>query len=103
MGESGPGPGPAWAQGSSAHLSSSIKSLSDKWQLVPAFLSVRGLVRQHIDSFNYFIATDLKNIVRANDKVISNADPAFYLKYLDVHVGPPGKKGGNKAVKKEMK
>ena len=68
-----------------------IKSLEDKWHLVPAFLSVRGLVKQHIDSFNYFIATELKEIVKANDKIVSSADPMFYLKYLDVHVGTPGK------------
>eukprot|EP00095_Tigriopus_kingsejongensis_P012376 snap_masked-scaffold190_size271632-processed-gene-1.0 protein:Tk12376 transcript:snap_masked-scaffold190_size271632-processed-gene-1.0-mRNA-1 annotation:"dna-directed rna polymerase iii subunit rpc2" len=88
MGEAGPAR-PSWAEGSAAKLASPIAAVEDKWQLVPAFLSVRGLVRQHIDSFNYFIATDLKNIVRANEKVISSADPAFYLKYLDVHVGPP--------------
>lgn len=36
----------------------------DKWQLLPAFLAVKGLVKQHIDSFNYFVDVDLKNIVR---------------------------------------
>jgi hypothetical protein len=35
----------------------------DKWQLLPAFLAVKGLVKQHIDSFNYFVDVDLKNIV----------------------------------------
>jgi len=70
-------------------LCSPIKSVEAKWHLVPAFLRVRGLVRQHIDSFNYFLAQDLKNIVAANSKVVSSADPMFYLKYLDVHVGTP--------------
>ena len=72
-------------------LTDPIKSLDSKWKLVPAFLQVRGLVRQHIDSFNYFLSTELKFIVAANAKVISIADPAFYLKYLDVKVGEPGK------------
>ena len=79
------------SQSHPSHLSDPIKTLESKWHLVPAFLRVRGLVRQHIDSFNYFLSTDLKNIVRANDKVVSIADPMFYLKYLDVHVGMPGK------------
>ena len=71
-------------------LTAPIKSLEDKWHLVPAFLRVRGLVRQHIDSFNWFLSTELKEIVRANNKIVSSADAMFYLKYLDVHVGKPG-------------
>lgn len=43
---------------------------------------VRGLVRQHIDSFNYFINQEIKKIVRAkgNEKVTCDSDPNFYLK-----------------------
>lgn len=70
-------------------MASPVKELRDKWKLVPAFLAVGGLVRQHIDSFNYFISTELREIVLANAKVVSAADPMFYLKYLDVHVGMP--------------
>lgn len=57
--------------------------------MVPAFLKVKGLVKQHIDSFNYFINVEIKNIVRANEKVCSDADPLFYVKYLNVSVGAP--------------
>jgi len=53
----------------------------DKWKLLPAFLKVRGLVKQHIDSFNYFINVDLQKIVSANDKVLSDVDPSFFLRY----------------------
>ncbi|CAD1478998.1 unnamed protein product, partial [Heterotrigona itama] len=61
----------------------------DKWKLVPAFLKGRGLVKQHIDSFNYFINVEIKKIVKANEKVLSDADPLFYIKYLNIHVGIP--------------
>lgn len=54
--------------------------IKDKWKLLPAFLKVKGLVKQHIDSFNYFINVDLKNIIKANEKVTSDVDPHFYLK-----------------------
>lgn len=58
-----------------------IKSyLQDKWKLVPAFLKGKGLVKQHIDSFNYFINVEIKKIVKANEKVLSDADPLFYVK-----------------------
>lgn len=46
-------------------------------------------MKQHIDSYNYFINVDIKKIVKANDKVLSHADPTFYIKYLDIHVGKP--------------
>ncbi|PIK44762.1 putative DNA-directed RNA polymerase III subunit RPC2-like, partial [Apostichopus japonicus] len=61
----------------------------DKWKLLPAFLKVRGLVRQHIDSFNYFINVEIKKIMKANERVTSDADPNFYLKYMNIYVGSP--------------
>lgn len=50
-------------------MSAPVKEITEKWKLVPAFLKVRGLVRQHIDSFNYFINEEIKQIVKANEKV----------------------------------
>ncbi|KAJ2909668.1 DNA-directed RNA polymerase III complex subunit Rpc2, partial [Coemansia aciculifera] len=72
-----------------AKLSAPIPTAEDKWQLLPAFLRVKGLVKQHIDSFNYFIEVDLKKIVKANELVTSDVDPAFYLKYTNIRVGKP--------------
>ncbi|CAH0557616.1 unnamed protein product [Brassicogethes aeneus] len=66
-----------------------IKEIEEKWKLVPAFLKVKGLVKQHIDSFNYFINVEIKKIVEANNKVTCDADPLFYIKYTNVYVGTP--------------
>ena len=66
-----------------------MKSIEDKWKLLPAFLKVKGLVKQHLDSFNYFVSTEIKKILKANDLVTSDADPSFYLKYLNIYVGSP--------------
>lgn len=68
-----------------------IKSPTDKFELLPAFLRVRGLVKQHLDSFNYLVNEEIKLIVGAqgNQRVTVQADENFYLKYLDVHVGQP--------------
>ncbi|KOX67898.1 DNA-directed RNA polymerase III subunit RPC2 [Melipona quadrifasciata] len=74
---------------SEAKYNNVIKHIQDKWKLVPAFLKGRGLVKQHIDSFNYFINVEIKKIVKANEKVLSDADPLFYIKYLNIHVGIP--------------
>ncbi|CUA70973.1 DNA-directed RNA polymerase III subunit C2 [Rhizoctonia solani] len=68
-----------------------IKNVEDKWLLLPAFLKVKGLVKQHIDSFNYFVDVDLANILKANNKVLSDVDPKFWLKYTGIHVGMPSR------------
>ncbi|XP_076807936.1 DNA-directed RNA polymerase III subunit RPC2-like [Clavelina lepadiformis] len=70
-------------------LQKPISNIEEKWLLLPEFLKVKGLVKQHIDSFNYLINVDIKNILKANKKVLSDADPNWYLEYLDIHVGTP--------------
>eukprot|EP00897_Mesotaenium_endlicherianum_P004680 jgi/Mesen1/423/ME000100S10653 len=74
-----------------ALLTKPIKATVDKFALLPAFLKVRGLVKQHIDSFNYLINCEIKKIVqaKANEKVTCDTDPNFYLKYTDIFVGKP--------------
>ena len=57
--------------------------------MVPAFLRLRGLVKQHIDSFNHFLNVDIKEIVKANSQMLSESDPGFYLKFTDINVGMP--------------
>ncbi|GLT95236.1 hypothetical protein SLE2022_129300 [Rubroshorea leprosula] len=70
-------------------LAAPVKSAVDKYQLVPEFLKVRGLVKQHLDSFNYFLRTGIKKIVRANDRVVSDVDPSLYLRFKDIRIGEP--------------
>ena len=72
-------------------LTKPIKAVEEKWKLLPHFLRLRGLMRQHIDSFNHFINFDMKQIVaaRSNQEVRSEADPKFFLRYTDIYVGEP--------------
>lgn len=35
-------------------LAEPVKKIEEKWKLVPAYLKVKGLIKQHLDSFNYF-------------------------------------------------
>lgn len=60
-------------------LTDPINTAEDKWNLLPAFLKVKGLVKQHIDSFNYFVDHEIKKIVQANKRVTSDVDSRFYL------------------------
>ncbi|KAJ1916405.1 DNA-directed RNA polymerase III complex subunit Rpc2 [Mycoemilia scoparia] len=80
-------------------LTDPIPTLEDKWKLLPSFLRVKGLVKQHLDSFNYFVDVDLKKIVKANEMVTSDVDPNFYLKYTGIRVGRPERMDAHSADK----
>ena len=67
------------AEKAGKRLSDPVKTIEDKWTLLPAFLQVKGLVKQHIDSFNYFVDVDLKNIIRANERVTVGAAQGVWL------------------------
>jgi DNA-directed RNA polymerase III subunit RPC2 len=77
------------AQRSLPPVESPVTRASDKWLLLPAFLKVRGLVRQHLDSFNHLVAIEIKQLVKANELVTCDNDPHFYLKFTDVYIGEP--------------
>ncbi|GAA6054796.1 hypothetical protein JCM3770_007439 [Rhodotorula araucariae] len=79
-------------------LTDPVKSVTDKWDLLPAFLAVKGLVKQHIDSFNYFVDVDLQAILRANARITSDVDPNFFLEYTDIRVGAPERPDDNAAT-----
>ena len=66
-----------------------IKSIEEKWRLLPAFLKVKGLVKQHLDSFNYFIDVELKKILQANKRITIEEFDDFFLEYTDIRVGTP--------------
>lgn len=72
-------------------LTDSIGTPEDKWRLLPAFLKVKGLVKQHIDSYNYFIDVGMKQIVAANAWVTSSVHDRFWLQYLDIRVEHPNR------------
>lgn len=68
---------------------SPIKTLEDKWKLLPAFLRVKGLVKQQLDSFNYFIDVELSKILEANKKITIDEYDDFFLEYENIRVLKP--------------
>lgn len=65
--------------------------VKEKWRLLPEFLKVRGLVKQHIDSFNHFVNVDIKKIVAAegNRELRSDINKKFFLQYENIYIGRP--------------
>lgn len=71
------------------HLTDPINTARDKWNLLPAFLRVKGLIKQHTDSYDYFTDISLKEIVKANEIVHSNENDKKWVKFTDIRVGKP--------------
>jgi len=67
----------------------SASSISEKWRLVDLFLEYKGLVTQHIDSYNHLIKVKIHDIVKAasNREVRSDADPKWFLRYDSITIG----------------
>ncbi|KAL8712833.1 MAG: hypothetical protein Q9220_003041 [cf. Caloplaca sp. 1 TL-2023] len=70
-------------------MTEAIDTERDKWNLLPAFLKVKGLVKQHIDSFNYLLEVELKQIVKTNRTILSDIKPEWYLHFTDITIGKP--------------
>ncbi len=66
-------------------------ALEEKWRLLPHYLRIKGLVKQHIDSFDYFVNHELQNIVMAagNNEIKCESDRNFFFRYDKVYVGKP--------------
>lgn len=67
-----------------------VRTLQDKWRLLPYFLSLRSLLRQHIDSFDHFCNYELEQIIvqsPSNNEIRSDHDSKFFLRYEQVWVG----------------
>ncbi|KAI1639400.1 RNA polymerase Rpb2 [Biscogniauxia mediterranea] len=70
-------------------LTDPISTVEDKNQLLPAFLKVKGLVKQHIDSYNFFVDHEIKEIVKANRTVRSDVDSSFWIEFTDIRIAAP--------------
>ncbi|WPH04030.1 DNA-directed RNA polymerase III subunit RPC2 [Acrodontium crateriforme] len=73
------------------HLTDPIDTARDKWNLLPAFLRVKGLVKQHIDSYDYFTDISLKEIVNANSIISADTNANKYVRFTDIRVGKPNR------------
>ncbi|KAH8907085.1 DNA-directed RNA polymerase III subunit RPC2 [Coniochaeta sp. PMI_546] len=72
-------------------LTDPISTKDDKYQLLPAFLKVKGLVKQHIDSYNFFVNNELREIVQANRTVRSEVESNFWVEFTDIRMGSPSR------------
>ena len=61
-------------------LDAPIGSLREKWRVLPHFLKLRGLMKQHIDSFDHFVSVEMRQIVqvRSTNDCINDSLPSIH-------------------------
>eukprot|EP00917_Polyrhabdina_sp_WS-2016_P028450 GHVP01060756.1.p1 GENE.GHVP01060756.1~~GHVP01060756.1.p1 ORF type:complete len:1091 (+),score=117.69 GHVP01060756.1:543-3815(+) len=57
--------------------------------VISSFLKDSSPARHQIDSYDYFIQTELKKIVKLHGEIYSDIDEQFYLCYTNIWVGEP--------------
>ena len=60
----------------------------DRWIVVERFIKEKGLVRQHINSYNDFIARKLREIIE-EESIVQTSSLNFYAVITDVRIGNP--------------
>jgi DNA-directed RNA polymerase subunit B len=62
----------------------------DMWLLMKAFFQEKGLVRQHLDSYNEFVEKDLQQIIDSMGGVeIPTSSGNLYIKFGEISIGEP--------------
>ncbi|MHA1698426.1 MAG: DNA-directed RNA polymerase subunit B, partial [Promethearchaeota archaeon] len=70
----------------------------DVWDLLKAFFKEKGLVRQHLDSYNDFIEHQLQEIVDEAGEVLPDI-PGFQIKFGRIKIGVPQIREADGAIK----
>ncbi len=63
-------------------------TINDRWILVEAFFKEKGVVRQHLDSFDDFIKNKIQEIIN-EQKVIETDIPGFKVKFGELIIKRP--------------
>ncbi|MEM1538438.1 MAG: DNA-directed RNA polymerase subunit B [Candidatus Nezhaarchaeales archaeon] len=61
-------------------------TIDDRWFLIKAFINEQGLVRQHLDSYNEFIKSTLRSVIREQGEVEAGD---IKIQFLDFEVTEP--------------
>ena len=64
-------------------------SVEDRWTIAESFFKVRGLVRQHLDSFNDFLRNKLQQVIDEQGE-ISTEIPGLKIKLGKIRYDKPG-------------
>ncbi|MHA1256454.1 MAG: hypothetical protein ACTSPS_12720, partial [Promethearchaeota archaeon] len=63
-------------------------SNEEKWVILKSLFDEKGLVRQHLDSYNNFIEYEMQEIVSESGEVVPDI-PGFKIKFSKIKIGSP--------------
>lgn len=63
-------------------------SPEDRWVIIKSFIEEKGLVRQHLDSYNEFVTKRLRETI-LSDGVVTTQIHNYYVIITDVRIGKP--------------
>lgn len=78
-----------------------IPSHDDRWVIIEKYLKERGLVRQHIDSYNEFITSRIQEIIK-EEGIITTSIPNHYVIITNVRVGDPQVKEFDGSINRDI-
>ena len=70
-------------------LEAPVATVKEKWRLLPAFLKVRGLVKQHLVSYDHLVNVEMQEIVQANNEIRVSNHPNFYIRFNNCRLDEP--------------
>ncbi|MEZ0289736.1 MAG: DNA-directed RNA polymerase subunit B [Sulfolobales archaeon] len=73
----------------------------DRWLLLKSFIEEKGLVRQHLDSYNDFVINRIREII-LSDGVITTPIPNYYVLITDVKIDQPSARDITGAILKDQ-
>jgi DNA-directed RNA polymerase subunit B len=65
-----------------------LVSHEDRWLVIQSFIKEKGLVKQHINSYNDFITRRLRQIIE-EESIVQTTSPNFYAMITNVIIGNP--------------
>ncbi|XP_955436.1 DNA-directed RNA polymerase iii, putative [Theileria annulata] len=68
-----------------------VKEIKDKWKILPCYMGMRGIARQHINSYNNFVLHEIKDIINAPSNKVLRTElyPSLSLEFVDIKIGKP--------------
>jgi len=78
-------------------LGENMLTSEDRWKLVEAYIKEKGLVRQHLDSYNHFIQHVLQQIIDEQG-IIETEIPGLFIRLGKIEVGKPQVKEADGSV-----
>jgi DNA-directed RNA polymerase subunit B len=71
--------------------------IQDRWEIIKSYFRSKGLVRQHLDSYNEFVQKVLQQIIDEQGEIVTEI-PGLKVKLGKIRVDKPSVREADRAV-----